>query len=354
MNHHCEVLLLLKGITNQPFRVILAGVCLSVFTACIAVVLCFYWRPESVISFEQDVGTLRGAVSSMGHSSSSSSSSSSSTTMTYDERSISSSSRSDSQQQHCSTTFVTAYFDIPSKHSRHEYVKWIANQRNLCLLIFTDSPDLWTVQGQIIIQTTLRDEGMKLNRSSEFWNNQRSMDPEAGAHRSPWLYITWNLKPHFLSQAVLLNPFSSEFFFWIDAGYTRTLKIGDARSLVPVLNNNNSTIYFMLVGHFTRQEMLGKFHYTTGMDRVAGNMFGGHGSVVDSWVSLYYAVFDEYVKRGWFVGKDQNIMNTLCVEHQDICSFFNTLECYYDDIWFTMWDCLLHQCKCTVHQFSAY
>jgi hypothetical protein len=260
--------------------------------------------------------------------------------------------RTDSQ--HCVTTFVTAYFDIPSKHSRQEYEKWISNQGNTCLLIFTDAPELWAVAGQMIIHTSLRDEGRALNMSSEFWNKQRLTDPESMIHKSPWLYIIWNLKPYFISTAVRLNPFSSEYFFWIDAGYTRTPKIGNARSLVPVLKNNN-TVYFMLIEHFTRQEMIGNFQYTTGMDRIAGNMFGGHGSAVRSWSSLYYTVFNEYVKKGWFVGKDQNIMNTLCVEHPSMCSFFSTLVCYYnEDVWFTMWDCLLHQCSCTVHQFDQF
>ena len=255
--------------------------------------------------------------------------------------------------QKCNTTFVTAYFHFPSKFSHEKYANWISNQRRTCLLIFTDSPELWVVPGQIIIQTTLRNEGTMLNMSSDFWYNQWLIDPESQTHKTPWLYIVWNLKPYFMSQAVMLNPFSSEYFFWIDAGYFRTPKLGDATSLTPVLGNNN-TVYFMLAEQFTHQEMLGNYHYTTGMDRIMGGMFGGHGSTVRAWVSLYYTVFNEYVKRQWFVGKDQNIMNTLCMEHPDMCSFLTTLECFSEDVWFTMWDCLLRRCTCTVHKFALY
>ena len=45
----------------------------------------------------------------------------------------------------CTTTFVTAYFDIQSKHSRPEYAEWIGNlvAMRLCMVVFTDSPGLW-------------------------------------------------------------------------------------------------------------------------------------------------------------------------------------------------------------------
>ena len=253
---------------------------------------------------------------------------------------------------HCNVTFVTAYFDIPSKHDHSEYVKWISNQRNMCLVVFTDSPALWKVPGQIVFETSLCEEGRALNMSSSFWRDQWFLDPEAVTHRGPQLYITWNLKPYFMSQAARINPFSSEYFFWIDAGYTRSVKLGDARSLNPSLEKD--AMYFLLLGQFSRQEMLGGFHYTVGKEGVGGGMFGGHISFVDKWVALYYRVFHEYVKRGWFVGKDQNLLNSLCSENPGVCMYFSLLDEGQGDVWFSMWDCLLHQQRCSVHRFYKY
>jgi hypothetical protein len=246
----------------------------------------------------------------------------------------------------CPTTFVTEYFEIPSKHSNLEYVQWIKNQKNLCLIIFTDSPTLWNVTDQVLIETTICAEGRALNRSQSFWRRQWYQDPEASIHRSYQLYLTWNLKPYFMSQAVKMDPFDSDYFFWIDAGYMRYPKHGDARSLIPPVSK--AAVHFLLVGHFTAPELRGRFHYTVGQDRVSGNMFGGHASTIEPWVQLYYRKLQEYLDRGWFVGKDQNIMATLCTEHPGACIFFDPRVWFWQSPWFTMWDCLLHQRDCTV------
>ena len=216
-----------------------------------------------------------------------------------------------------------------------------------CFLVFTDSPALWATTGPravpLVIETKLCDEGRALNQTTQFWRQQWFHDPEARIHKGFHLYLTWNLKPYFLQEATRLNPFRSQYFFWIDAGYMRSIDqaYGDVRSMVPTLYR--PAMHFLLVGDFGSAELRGEpFRYTVGQDRVAGNMFGGHASTIQPWAQLYYQTFQTYINRGWFVGKDQNIFNTLCIEHPDACVLLKPHVWFGENPWFKMWDCLFH------------
>ena len=109
-------------------------------------------------------------------------------------------------------------------------------------------------------------------------------------------------------------------------------------------------MHLMLVGHYTPEELRVGFHYTVGQDRVAGNLFGGHASAVAPWVRLYYQTLNDYVERGWFVGKDQNLMATMCAQTPSACVLLDPGAWPYENPWFMLWDCVITgQRHCTVH-----
>lgn len=251
----------------------------------------------------------------------------------------------------CATTFVTQYFHIPSKHGYGEYAQWIQSMPPVCLVVFTDTPFLWKISDDtIVIETSLCREASFLNRSSCFWREQWYQDPEAIIHRGFLLYLTWNLKARFLSRAVEWNLYDSDFFFWMDAGYARVPLHGDGRRLLPSIDPTR--MHFLLVNPFTRVELEGSFHYTVGRDRLAGNLFGGHHMAVRVWTRLYYQIFQEYVGRGWFVGKDQNLMNSLCVQHPSLCLAVDPGLGSLVNPWFSLWGWLLGQRSCNVLQMN--
>jgi hypothetical protein len=117
---------------------------------------------------------------------------------------------------------------------------------------------------------------------------------------------------------------------------------------------DDNAINFLLIRNFPTEEMNGGYQYTTGRDRIAGNMFGGHQRVINTWVDLYYQVFQEYVDRKWFVGKDQNLMNTLCTEHHEVCALIDPNARAWENPWFTMWQCLLGQRECRTFRLPMY
>jgi hypothetical protein len=252
------------------------------------------------------------------------------------------------KQKSCPTTFVTQYFQIPSKHSHSEYIKWIHNLHGteLCLLVFTDSPQLWDSQRHAIIETSICSEGAALNRSQCFWRDQWHKDPESFIHQSYYLYISWNLKPYFLSEAVRIDCFSSQYFFWIDAGYAREPIHFNFSTQVPVIAKKSQMLFFM-VDEFSKAELSKDwFHYTVMQDRLAGNLFGGHTTAITAWTSVYYHVLQEYISRSWFVGKDQNLMNTLCTKFPAFCTVVEVETNWWENPWLVTYECLTSSRRC--------
>jgi len=259
------------------------------------------------------------------------------------------------RQKPCPTTFVTEYFQIPSKHSQSEYMEWISNLHatDICLLVFTDSPNLWHGQKHAVIETSICAEGAALNRSLCFWRDQWHKDPEAIIHRGYNLYIAWNLKPYFLSEAVSINHFSSQYFFWIDAGYARAPIDFKFSTRIPIMPQASRMVFFM-VGQFSEVELAKDwFHYSINQDRLAGNLFGGRAEAVTTWVSLYYNVMQQFISRDWFVGKDQNLMNTVCTRYPTACTLVDAQAVWGENPWLITHECLTSRRTCLVHNLRT-
>ena len=77
--------------------------------------------------------------------------------------------------------------------------------------------------------------------SDTFWNKyiqkrDRKMNQRRKQKRGTNVYKVWNQKFIFMREAARANPFDTEFFYWIDAGYIRN----SAHSLrcTPLVRNN--------------------------------------------------------------------------------------------------------------------
>jgi hypothetical protein len=243
----------------------------------------------------------------------------------------------------CRTTLVTVYFEIGGgKHQTGEYEEWIEALREAatCLVVFTDRPELWRDGRVFVIEADLCAEGLFLNHTWSFWRRQWFVDPEAAIHKGYLLYLIWNLKPRFLLRATELNPFHSDHFFYVDAGYAREKGLADTRG--PPRLSGRKGVRVLQVGAYPAEERRGHFRYTVGQDRIGGGMFGGRAEDIRGWHDLYYGTMADYVKRGWFVGKEQNVMATLCAEHRHACVRIRPygFPFFWGNIWFSMWNCL--------------
>ena len=57
--------------------------------------------------------------------------------------------------------------------------------------------------------------------SPEEWKHQEDLDPERNVGHSAKLYQIWNEKSNMLKIVVDINPFSSDYFVWLDIGAIR-------------------------------------------------------------------------------------------------------------------------------------
>lgn len=181
----------------------------------------------------------------------------------------------------------------------------------------------------------------RLNQTMTFWERQLNLDPEAGIHQGYSLYLIWALKPVFLRDAVLANPFASTHFFWFDMGCIRDMVYFD-RSLFSVpaqVNLYNQSVYFVLVRPFDEPEA---HSGVISDDHISGAMWGGSARAVLNYHAVYFEYFEQLASQGVFVGKDQTVMNTACFRTPGLCVFVQPDESLYNP-WFNMLPFLLGQ-----------
>ena len=215
-----------------------------------------------------------------------------------------------------STTIVTAYFDIPSKHTSKEYDKWMSNMLSLqdAMVIYTTNDMVPTIkrlrahatERTHIVPMELKDMRMATHYSSAFWKSQHAMDPERNHHVDLRLYWIWGEKTELLKRMVDLNPFRSDFFAWVDIGYFRTNSYNGQsmiRTIPPTLRTDQ--VLMLDVRDLVHQNYVG------------GGFIGGYAEGLKKWHTKYYAMLDEHKHE--FIGKDQPWMWKTCDVNPDLC-----------------------------------
>ena len=187
-----------------------------------------------------------------------------------------------------------------------------------------------------------------IKRVKDMLLSQINIDPEKHMHSSD-LYAVWNAKPWMLEYAVLKNPFNTRYFLWIDAGAFRNThyrfgswsdqqkaikifeKDGPEKLLLGLINRLPEKLCANLHNHST------KYNVESGpiaRGLIQGAIIGGSSESIRWWSKLYYNTIDLYIKRGWFVGKDQNIMNSLAFAHPKQIHVILAFKLQCDDPWF--------------------
>jgi len=166
-----------------------------------------------------------------------------------------------------------------------------------------------------------------------------NIDPEKGIGHSVPLYMIWNEKSHFLKRAIELNPFSTDYFLWVDIGCFRVpnteyLNWPNPERIVALPKNK---VLLLSVVPFTQEELstsalenLPSFLYT---NRIGATIFGGDKAALLTWHEKYYAMLEYFISVNWFIGKDQTIMNCVYLLNQDLCSLTDVVRSQYDP-WF--------------------
>lgn len=227
----------------------------------------------------------------------------------------------------CPFTVVTAYFDVPSKSPKSFYSAQLLAFFALhpCAVVFTDDEAMFAPYASPTVRVVLRslpEEAERLNRTEQFWQAQLEADQERSIHRSYELYWIWALKTLFVADAAQMDVFGTEWFFWLDAGGVRQNFPG--RQFQPITLDPES-VYYACVKPFTLEELQHNSNVKFEMKvHLAGGLFLVHRSRAERWSKTYLRVFDQYTERGWFLGKDQDLLATACVQYPSECALLPT------------------------------
>uniref|UniRef100_A0A0G4I2H0 Uncharacterized protein n=1 Tax=Chromera velia CCMP2878 TaxID=1169474 RepID=A0A0G4I2H0_9ALVE len=156
------------------------------------------------------------------------------------------------------------------------------------------------------------------------------IDRENYTH-TPDLYAVWNIKSFMLDHECQGRA-RGTYCFWMDAGSFRFGLSGNdllgptalARVVEPLFRENEDRVLLGLMEPL--DVSLLSWNRTKGpIDRVMveGTFFGGTPGSLDWWRTEFFSLHDEYLQKGFFIGKDQNIMNSLAVLHPTRILFFS-------------------------------
>ena len=224
------------------------------------------------------------------------------------------------------TTVVSAFYLMPSKFSVSKYLAWMRQfwpATDCALVFFTDSASAPAVaevlatrpkeRTLLIVQPFEELTGWSQWPGKAVWESAEELDTEMSVGHSPELYSIWYEKKEFVRRVIKANPFKSEWFVWCDAGVGR----GDGWATPgwPMAERiPRGRMLLLQIGAFQQEDWV-----QAGAKEGARGEFGSRctvgGGILASdaagwkrWSDAYDAMLRRYLERGWFVGKDQNIM----------------------------------------------
>jgi len=248
-------------------------------------------------------------------------------------------------------TIVTAYYAFESKHSVKEYTNWMKGllQTSDPMIVFLQPNTPWV---DIIKQhrkhaptiiATLEFEKLVMSTTftKEFWDWQHQIDTERLVHKSSGVYKIWNEKLIFLYNAILLNPFQTTGYAWMDIGYFRQIR--DApEPQTPLIKVNythpNNSMNPTTKATTTTNDMSHKNSIPVPQNKVlllhvrndpldsiarvniAGNAFYGTSQAFLNLYTKYYHTFWDWIHNHHkFIGSDQFVITETCRRHKEVC-----------------------------------
>lgn len=233
------------------------------------------------------------------------------------------------------TTVITAFFQFDkSKHSSSEYKSWINNflpHVATPMVVFTDKESSAFIKNVrnghpifLLVYDTVWDMPSPISsRKHRYQNDQYELDPEKTIHSAD-LYATWNSKAWMVSYTTELNPFNSTYFYWVDIGAFRSQGMRRARwpdfNLVDEMFKHGTVnrLHVFVTQNLLFDEDDDRLAYTdlSKIDLIVGGFFGGTRQAVSWWSNMFYETHDAMMDKGYFVGKDQTIMNYILLRHK--------------------------------------
>lgn len=176
------------------------------------------------------------------------------------------------------------------------------------------------------------------------WDSQEEMDrannsEQVRARRSKECFVLWNSKLEFLRETIDRNPFGSDKFVWNDIGNVRDSNIRDIFTVYPKSDYISADkIDIVLIANAVENpnnQMKNIEMYREQLSHggivpcfqneiiFSGSIFGSSAATLMKMHTLFYEMFEYYLREGKFIGCDQQIMASVLVVHPEL---FNLVD----------------------------
>lgn len=245
-------------------------------------------------------------------------------------------------------TIVSSYYPMKSKHSVEKYKKWIKNLFEnvpFNLVFFTNkeyTPFIKDIRKNFsntkIITLEFEELEVFKKYPLSFWKEQKKLDHEE--YHIPELYAIWYEKKEFIKKTIEVNPFNSEYFVWTDAGICRDT------NWIPYLKNypclNKIPINKILINKIKNFSDKNEYYdFKNDLENIGAGIIGGNIKAWQDYDILYNKIFNIYINDNRFVGKEQNLITTMCIKKPELFELYNSKDFKTNKYEYNKWFSLL-------------
>ena len=165
--------------------------------------------------------------------------------------------------------------------------------------------------------------GMTCPSMMTLWQSQTENDPEKHIH-SPELYAVWALKQELVRIAISANKYQSKWFIWCDMGIQRYSALQQYYMTFPDSDTierlcQKGRLSFLEIDpipdSFVNDWKEDKpMMYPVPSVTLGGGCIIGDAEAWEDFGDAYKGMLQEFVKRGWFCGKDQIVYFAILME----------------------------------------
>jgi hypothetical protein len=173
-------------------------------------------------------------------------------------------------------------------------------------------------------------EKIQTLRKDPAWYNQSGWLPESTQARLEMYNPLVMSKMFLLNDAKIMDPFNSEYMFWIDAGLTNTVHWGyfTHDKVFNKISKYISKFSFVCFPYAAENEIHGfefkKINTFAGsvVKKVArGGFFGGSKDQISDINSIYYNLLISSLDEG-YMGTEESLFSIICYKHSDLVNYF--------------------------------
>ena len=243
---------------------------------------------------------------------------------------------------------VSAFYSIPSKFSVERYFEWMTpffQQTPFHMVLFTQPEFVepfkqmrrqWT--DRTIVASLPPEEITALKKwGSNTWIETAKKDHETS--HSPELYCMWYEKKEFVLRAIEMGAFGAKTFVWCDAGILRFTNWIPHIQTFPEENRiAPGKMTLLSLVPFSEGETVNTDFQK--VNRIGGGIQAADAATWRWWSIQYDSMMIQYQLSNRFIGKDQNIMSSLCLLHPDRVHLVlapSELDGYTKWFWLLLW-----------------